>query len=626
LLDLVEHPEGLEPLLVHPFTPGQLLRAIADGELGLKVSPEALVAQVLTHAQQHFQAAPGEGYWIDHWIYNLDLIDAYLAVYPDKRDELLFGTPTVPFFDSPAIVQPRARKVVLTGEGRVRQYGAVVEDEEKAALIAARDESPNLVRMANGQGEVYRTTVFAKLLGLALLKFATLDPLGTGIEMEAGKPGWYDALNGLPGLFGSSLCETYELERLLTFLIEVTEEREAGTVELPVEQHTLLEEVTSALERWPYSDDPDRDFRYWDAVATARETYRERVRLGFDGETKALPLGRIRSILTAFHTKVRMGIERAVAMNDGTPPTYFAYEVTDYAPITDANGQAKRDRQGRPYVRAKQFEPRILPLFLEGPVHALKLQENVTNARALYRRVKGSPLYDEKLGMYKVNAPLAGEPHEIGRCRAFTPGWLENESIWLHMEYKYLLEILKAGLYEEFYEDLERVLVCFQDLAVYGRSPLENSSFLVSSAHPDASLHGAGFVARLTGATAEFLSMWGVMMFGQHPFFLEDGELCLQLKPALPGWLFDEDGTVTATFLGRTAVTYYNPDEADVTPRDARAISHVLLHTQDGQGIELGQGTIGAPYAEMVRTGQVRRIDVYFANHDSGRNQVARQA
>ena len=112
---------------------------------------------------------------------------------------------TVPFFDSPAVVQPRARKYVLAGDGRVRQYGAVVEDEEKAALIAARAESPNLVRTDHGQGEVYRTTVFAKLVGLALLKFATLDPLGMGVEMEAGKPGWYDALNGLPGLFGSSL-------------------------------------------------------------------------------------------------------------------------------------------------------------------------------------------------------------------------------------------------------------------------------------------------------------------------------------------------------------------------------------------------------------------------------------
>jgi len=190
----------------------------------LTVSAEAFLAASLAKAEQHFEAAFHEGYWIDHWIYNLDLIDTYLAVYPDKKEELLFGRP-VPFFDSPAVVQPRARKYVLTDHGLVRQYGAVAEDREKVALIAGRTKSPNLVRTAHGQGEVYRTTVFAKLVGLALVKFATLDPLGMGVEMEAGKPGWYDALNGLPGLFGSSLCETYELDRLLSFILEVGQSR-----------------------------------------------------------------------------------------------------------------------------------------------------------------------------------------------------------------------------------------------------------------------------------------------------------------------------------------------------------------------------------------------------------------
>jgi hypothetical protein len=32
-----------------------------------------------------------------------------------------------------------------------------------------------------------------------MLKFSTLDPYGMGIEMEGGKPGWNDAMNGLPG-------------------------------------------------------------------------------------------------------------------------------------------------------------------------------------------------------------------------------------------------------------------------------------------------------------------------------------------------------------------------------------------------------------------------------------------
>jgi hypothetical protein len=618
LLDLVEHPEGLEPLLTHPFTPGQLLRTIADGELGLKASPEALVAEALTHADQHVQAALGEGYWIDHWIYNLDLIDTYLAIYPDRRDELLFGRQTVPFWDSSAVVQPRARKVVLSEDGRVRQYGAVVEDQEKAALFAARSEAPHLVRTDHGEGEVYRTTVFAKLVGLALLKFATLDPLGMGVEMEAGKPGWYDALNGLPGLLGSSLCETYELERLLTFLMEVVEETKARAMDLPVEQADMLQRVLTALTAWRASDKPDRDIRFWDAAVTARETYRERVRLGFDGSTERLPLSRVRSVLDAFRAKVRAGIQRALAMSadtcHGVPPTYFTYDVSDYELLTDSDGSVERDGQGRPYVSARGFEPHVLPPFLEGAVHALKVEESPRVIREVYRAVRNSPLYDAALGMYKVNGPLEGESHEIGRCRAFTPGWLENESVWLHMAYKYLLEVLKAGLYEPFFEDLKHALVCFQDPAIYGRSPLENSSFLVSSAHPDESLHGAGFVARLTGATAELLSMWRVMMFGQRPFFVRDDELCLRFEPALPSWLFDEQGTATATFLGHTEVTYHNPTKADVIPGREPGIERITLHGKDDQEIELSGSVIAPPRAEMVRSGQVRAIDVYFAS------------
>ncbi|MEJ2736485.1 MAG: cellobiose phosphorylase, partial [Anaerolineae bacterium] len=473
VLALVERPERLAPLLARPFTPGGLLRAIADGHIGLKVRAEEFIASTVAHAEQHFEATFGEGYWIDHWIYNLDQIETYLAIYPDRKEDLLFGRPIVPYFDSPAVVPPRARKYVLAGEGRVRQYGTVVEDEEKAALIADRTEFPNLVRTAHGTGEVYRTTVFAKLVGLALLKFATLDPLGMGVEMEAGRPGWYDALNGLPGLFGSSLCETYELDRLLTFLLEAMAENGVGAVELTIEQAQLMERVVEALQLWCDSDDPGRDFCYWDIVTTAREAYRASVRSGFDGETKVVSFEELMLVFSAFQAKVRAGIQRAVEMNQRVspriPPTYFAYTVTDYEPIADAHGEPLCDAQGRPYVRAKQFEPTVLPLFLEGPVHALKVQPDVASARELYAKIRTSNLYDHKLGMYKVNASLKDQPHEIGRARSFPAGWLENESVWLHMEYKYLLEVLKAGLYEEFFEDFKAAVVCFHAPAVYGR-------------------------------------------------------------------------------------------------------------------------------------------------------------
>jgi len=612
VLTFVEQPELLKPVLEGTFTLGELVQAIRNTSAGLTVDLEEFIAEVLGDAVQHAEASFGEGYWIDHWFYNLDLIDTYLAVYPDREDELLTGESRVAYFDSAAVVPPRSRRYVGTPDGRIRQYGAVHEaDGEKLALIESRPEHARLMRTARGQGEVYRTTVLAKLVGLAVVKFSTLDPGGMGIEMEAGKPGWYDALNGLPGLFGSSMCETYELHRLLTFLTDAMQTRPEAAVVLPIEQVRLLEQVREALSAWADSSDPDRDEVCWDRMSAARETYREDTRLGIDGATQTFTCRDLHPVLMDFRARVALGIERSLELSAGVPLTYLAYRAIDAEEILDANGQPERDDQGRPYVRVKRFEPAPLPLFLEGPVHALKVQADTASARSLHQRVKESDLFDRELGMYKVNTSLADESHEIGRARAFPPGWLENESVWLHMEYKYLLELLRAGLYEEYYEAIGTALVPFQPQDRYGRSPLENSSFIASSAHPDPSLHGAGFVARLSGSTAEFLSLWSAMMAGEQPFVASDGTLQLRLSPALPGWFFTDAGIVSFRFLGQCDVTYHNPDRLDtfaegVVPR------LIVLWPSESESVEIAGNTVGAPYAEMVRNGDISRVDVFF--------------
>ncbi|PAM92997.1 hypothetical protein B4N84_20275, partial [Flavobacterium sp. IR1] len=127
----------------------------------------------------------------------------------------------------------------------------------------------------------------------------------------------------------------------------------------------------------------------------------------------------------------------------------------------------------------------------------LKLTDDRDSAKALYDEVKQSAIYDRKLKMYKTSMSINSEPNELGRVKSFTPGWLENESIFLHMEYKYLLATLKSGLYDEFYEDMKQALIPFLDPEMYGRSILENSSFIASSANPNVDLHGKGFVSRL---------------------------------------------------------------------------------------------------------------------------------
>src|SRR5262249_54395772 len=162
-------------------------------------------------------------------------------------------------------VRPRSQKYVLVN-GQVRQFNAVSQDAEKAALMAARTDERNWLRADHGHGAVYRTTLFNKLLMLSIVKFATLDPCGMGIEMEAGKAGWYDALNGLPGLFGSSLNETLELLRLIRFLQNAMVPE---SIKLPGEVAALLLDTLTYLHVFNSSSGPDRDFTYWDAVSTA---------------------------------------------------------------------------------------------------------------------------------------------------------------------------------------------------------------------------------------------------------------------------------------------------------------------------------------------------------------------
>jgi hypothetical protein len=229
----------------------------------------------------------------------------------------------------------------------------------------------------------------------------------------------------------------------------------------------------------------------------------------------------------------------------------------------------------------------------------------------IYQEVRKSDIFDSKLNMYKTSSSLEKETYEIGRSRAFTPGWLERESIFMHMEFKYLLGMLKAGLYEEFFQDLQSALPPFMDPEVYGRSVLENSSFIASSVNPDSNVHGQGFVARLSGTTAEFLTMWQTMMMGKDVFSVKEGSLALTLQPLLPAWLFDENGRVEFSFLGKSLVTYHNPKRKNTYGENGVTTEKYVLHGKDG-AVTVNTDCIKASYAQMVRAGEFERIDVYL--------------
>lgn len=590
--------------LKEPFTPGSLISFLETEGIMSKKRAREFLKDVLAISIKSDLARPGEGYWVDHWTYNLDLLETYLLCYPENLKELLLGKRDFTFYDTYLRVNPRDEKYVYA-DGKIRQFGAVSEDGEKKRLIEKRGSQPYKVRVKNGIGRIYETSLFVKLACVLANKISSLDPFGIGIEMEAGKPGWCDSLNNLPGIFGSSVPEAFELKRLILFLKSSLDKLGIDAdykIAFPCELADFLIELDKLLAKTD-------NFKYWDVSSTAKERYRRKVWFGFDGREKYLSVSAIKSILDEALLKIERGLRAAEDKKTGLPYTYFINEVKKYKFIYE-RGKRKLNKDGLPLVKALSFGHKPVSFFLEGPMHAMRVMEAGKKAESLYKAVKKSELFDRGLKMYKVNAPLKGMPFELGRSTIFTPGWLENESIWLHMEYKYMLEVLRKGLYAEFFSDLKNCLVAFQDPSRYGRSILENSSFIASSAYPDKSIRGNGFVARLTGSTTEFLSIWLLMCLGKEPFKVSGGKLYFELKPILPGWLFTAQNTFAFCLLGKTLVVYHNPKKLDTFGDRAVRPTAIELKRKDESDIKFTGSRIPSPFAERVRQGYYDRIDV----------------
>ena len=637
LREFVDDEGSLQELLEltsTAFTPGELVMAFERGE---KKSPDVyidFIGRVLSRCEENELGGLHEGFWVDHWLYNLDTIDVYLMVFPDRLRELLVERIDYTFFDDPDIILPRSEKSVLREDGAVRRYGAVVRDSKKLALIASRTEGAYRARTQQGQGDVYRTCLLVKLLSLVANRIATLDPAGVGMEMEADKPGWNDSMNGLPGLFGSSLCETLELQKACQMLDGYLARLGGASVLVYEELAVLIDELEPALE--DYRGEAAGALAYWDRANTAKEHYREATKMGVSGVERRMDAARMRQFLSACLSALNPlfdGPRRGEVLNaEGVPLTYFVNEVIEHETTPSTS------HQGLPIVRPTRFVQRPVPLFLEGPVHYMKVHPE--QAKQVYEAVRASELFDAKLGMYKSCVNMSKESFELGRAvGAYPRGWLENESIYLHMEYKYLLEILRAGLFEEFYNDIKTVLVPFHDPAVYGRSTLEGGSFIVSSSYADASLHGRGYQPRLSGITCEMLHTWILMVAGERPFRIdEEGKLQLVLEPALAEWLFTKhaqrlpyhdpirgriDVEVPANsfafkLLGRTLVIYRNDARRNTWGADgARPVRYAFTFRDGKQRVVEGPG-VDADLARAVRDGRVEQVVVALAPSQNG--------
>lgn len=558
-------------ILSEPFSIGGLAMEAESWKLD---DIKGFLASAISGAKIEPNAVFQEGYWSDHWTYLLDLLESYLAVFPDHEEELVFGKLQYRWYAGHASIRKQSERYCMTENG-LRQYNCV----EPLSPASKWTQAGNGTAVSN---------LAEKLILLCAIKYATLDLSGAAIEMEGGKPGWCDALNGLPGLLGSSLAEGCELLRIMDFLLD--------RKHIFPNQIKVYKEIAELLKAvYGLEKEQQSSREKWIERNRLRDNYRAQVRDGFSGKRITFDSEELVDILNCLAASLRQAIEKETEENGGICPTYFYYEAANIMTVESGMLPQKMNKV-------------TLPLFLEGPTRWLRTKQLETAKHNMAEKVRNSALLDEKLNMYKLNESLSDVSYEVGRTRAFPPGWLENESIWVHMEYKYLLALLESGDYDRFFEDFTTMAIPFLSPEMYGRSTLENSSFLVSSANPDAASHGRGFVARLSGSTAEFISIWNQMLFGKSPFAYGEEGLYLQLCPAIPEKLIPANGELMGTFLGKIPVMYHVASLIELKP-GAYKITGYQVHYDAGT-VFISGGRVPEEWAKRIRNGNILHLDV----------------
>lgn len=572
--------ESFSHIVSSDFHPGQLLEWAQNNNIKLP-DPFQWLNSVLSKCKCQLKAAGHEGgYWVDHWIYISDMLEAFEGIYPDRITNLMTAKEDISWFYGKAFVNPRSEKYLAHKNAPLQ-------------LNAVKTLDNDIVELPN-------VTLLAKLITLISVKSVTFDYECKGIEMEAGRPGWNDSLNGLPALFGSSTCQVAAAARLADWMLEHL--KDLPQTKFPKIVAEFLEEVLKDLKHDKYD---------WDRAANIRENYRESIASNNSSDLVTIKGETLNELLKLISQKAHKAVANSIR-DDSLINTYYISEPVD--PKIKNEGGIKK-------CVVEKFTQKPLPLFLEGQVHLLRIIKDKAKARTIHNAIKRSPLYDQQLQMYKLNECLDSWPQEIGRARTFSRGWFENESIWLHMSYKYLLELLKAGLHEEFFEDASTMLVPFMDPQIYGRSTLENSSFIASSACVDPSARGKGFIARLSGACAEFIHIWLLLTVGQKPFQYDDDGLKLAFDPVLPcDWFLKKSkqiqwqgetivipkNSLACAFLGDILLIYNNPNKGNtfghncVTP-----VKYILDDEVEVEGTE-----IKGDYATAIRDHKIKKIEV----------------
>jgi hypothetical protein len=221
-------------LLSAPWRPGQLLNDLQKLKLEYpeSIRPTVLITAVAISTRVSSASYSVKGFWADHWTYLLDLVEAYLDIFPENELQSLHHQ-QIPFHMSPAVVKKRCDRYSMahssfsseTPQEISARYQDIdlrdlspspspsifslpanisiqiistvcnAEDSDKDLLKSTQKPCyPVHRRVAMSRnphwqldlktGTVTKVSVIGKFFLLGILKFSTLDPFGMGIEME----------------------------------------------------------------------------------------------------------------------------------------------------------------------------------------------------------------------------------------------------------------------------------------------------------------------------------------------------------------------------------------------------------------------------------------------------------
>ena len=138
--------------LTHPYTPGMVASLLESrGDYGEKELTE-MIGSIVDMSESLVTSDFLEGYWCDHWTYNLDLIENYCSIYPEREHQLLYEDGSYVYMKPGAGVYPRKQRYVETEEG-IRQYHAVYSIKYKG------NEGK---RLTDTKGRILHTTLLSK--------------------------------------------------------------------------------------------------------------------------------------------------------------------------------------------------------------------------------------------------------------------------------------------------------------------------------------------------------------------------------------------------------------------------------------------------------------------------------